>query len=110
MNASAQKNMTRDQELDCLIFYLGGEHTPCATCVASKRCKALLSTNGFDIVGDLIDHLTTELPPGMYEDTDIANRIVDQILEPPRVLTPAEQKLADAISRTKVEDLETAIS
>jgi len=86
-------------ELDCFIFFLGGDYTPCATCKAQNRCKALLATHGFTVGGDFLDHLITELPPGKYKDTQLVGEMVDQILNPPRVLSKAEQDLKDRLAK-----------
>ena len=72
--------MSKDK--DCFGFYMG--NPVCNQCAARQRCKAVLITNGFDIIAACVDQLVVELPEkGAYYDTDRVPSLVDQLLFPP---------------------------
>lgn len=87
-------------DLDCFSFYIGG--ASCERCVANKRCKAILATNGIDIVASVVNHLLTELPPARFRDTDRVPELVDQLLEPPSPLTLEEAELLKLANQSGV--------
>ena len=67
---------------DCFGFYMG--NPVCNQCSARQRCKAVLISNGFDIVAAMVDELVLELPEdGAYYDTDRVPALVEQLLFPP---------------------------
>jgi len=67
---------------DCFGFYMG--NPVCNQCSARQRCKAVLISNGFDIVAAAVDGLVLDLPDkGAYYDTDRIPSLVDQLLYPP---------------------------
>lgn len=66
----------------CFGFYMG--NPVCNQCRARNRCKAVLITDGFEMVAATVESLMTYLPEeGQYRDTDRVPQLVDQILEPP---------------------------
>jgi len=70
--------------VNCFGFYSGGP--VCIGCAINKRCKAVLISNGFDVVGALINQLTATLPEeGSYLDTDLISKMTDQLLEKPEL-------------------------
>jgi len=69
-------------EKDCFGFYMG--NPVCNSCSARQRCKAILITNGFDIVAAAVDQMALELPDNaVYFDTDRVPSLVDQLMNPP---------------------------
>jgi len=67
---------------DCFGFYMGSP--VCNQCSARQRCKAVLISNGFDIVAAAVDGLVLDLPDnGAYYDTDRIPSLLDQLLFPP---------------------------
>jgi hypothetical protein len=72
----------------CFGFYSGGP--VCATCTATKRCKAIVVSNGFDIVADALGQMLATLPDQNYRDTDRVSELVDQLLDPPENVLSAE--------------------
>jgi len=96
------------QDFDCFGLYLGpatASTSTCGTCKASNRCKAILASHGFDIIGDTINQLVAELPPGRYKDTDFIGQIVDQMLEPPKEYTREEYEAMKAMGLTPADDI-----
>jgi len=66
---------------DCFSFFSGGP--ACKRCLAAKRCKAILVTHGFNLIGDFLEHLMGELPEkGIYQDTDRIGEMIEQLLKP----------------------------
>ena len=73
--------MKKDDK-DCFGFYMG--NLVCNQCSARQRCKAVLISNGFDIVAAMVDALVLELPEdGAYFNTDRVPSLVDQLFFPP---------------------------
>jgi len=69
-------------EKDCFGFYMG--NPVCNQCSARQRCKAVLISNGFDIVAATVDQMVLELPDNAaYYDTDRVPSLVDQLMWPP---------------------------
>jgi len=69
-------------ERDCFGFYMG--NPVCNQCSARQRCKAVLISNGFDIVAAAVDKMVLELPDkAAYFDTDRIPALVDQLMWPP---------------------------
>lgn len=68
-------------EIACFGMYLGGP--VCEKCTANRRCKALLVSNGFDLVSSMIGQLETTTPDRVvFKDTDRVTELVDQLLHP----------------------------
>jgi len=79
-------------EVGCFGFYLGGPI--CSGCSLKARCKAILITNGFDIMASLVEDLVNGLSDSSYKDTDRIPEVVTQLLEgPPKV--EMHQKIED---------------
>lgn len=94
---------------NCFSFYGGNQNAACQSCMASRRCKAMLISDGFQILGDLVDHLTTELPPGNYRDTTRVKEITKILVSPePIELSDQERELLGMLTATEQElqDLE----
>jgi len=69
-------------EKDCFGFYMG--NPVCNACSARQRCKAILISNGFDIVAAAVDQMVIDLPAnGAFKDTDRIPSLVDQLTYPP---------------------------
>jgi len=69
-------------EKDCFGFYMG--NPVCNQCSARQRCKAVLISNGFDIIAASVDALVLQLPDNAaYFDTDRVPSLVDQLMFPP---------------------------
>jgi len=69
-------------EKDCFGFYMG--NPICNACAARQRCKAILISNGFDIVAASVDQMVMDLPAnGAFKDTDRIPALVDQLTYPP---------------------------
>jgi len=67
---------------DCFGFYMG--NPICNSCAARQRCKAILISNGFDIIAAAVDRMALDLPEtGAYYDTDRVPGLVDQLMNPP---------------------------
>jgi len=70
------------KDFDCFGFYMG--NPVCNQCSARQRCKAVLISNGFDIVAAAVDDLVMQLPEqAAYYDTDRVPSLLDQLLHPP---------------------------
>lgn len=68
----------------CFGFF-NGEVT-CTRCFAMKRCRAVVVSNGFEIVASVVEELVRDLPDnGQFYDTDSVKEITDQLLFPLRV-------------------------
>lgn len=86
---------------DCFTFYSGG--TSCTTCPAMKRCKAVMVSHGFDIVGNFVNHLVANLPPdAVFIDSDRIPDLVEQLLVPSKELTMDEMAILEALKGTTV--------
>lgn len=70
-----------EQEPSCFGMYLS-TYT-CTTCILQKKCKALLVSDGFDIVAAMVEQLIEQLPENMsYTDTDRASELMMQVMTP----------------------------
>lgn len=79
---------------NCFGFYGGNHLTTCSSCTAVKRCKAILISDGFDVLGDIVNQLTLELPAGTtFRDTDRVSEMLKQLQNPPAPLTKEEAEL-----------------
>lgn len=80
---------------DCFGMYGGDGHTVCINCPAKQRCKALLVSDLFPIMGELIDTLMAYIPSNaQFRDTVSIPEIVDQLVNPPtQALTKNESEL-----------------
>jgi len=67
---------------DCFGFYMG--NPVCNQCSARQRCKAVLISNGFDIIAASVDAMVLQLPDdAAYFDSDRVPSLVDQLMFPP---------------------------
>lgn len=67
---------------NCFTYY--GATSVCNACVAAKRCKAMLISHGFDIIGAILEEMTRDLPEDVsYNDSDRMSEICTQLLIPP---------------------------
>lgn len=71
--------MTNEER--CFPFYSGGP--TCQNCVVSKRCKAILVSDGFDMIAAFLEEMLTDLPNTEYKDTDRVSELATQLLKPP---------------------------
>lgn len=94
--------MTKESDINCFGFFAGKSVPACMNCVAAKRCKAMLVTHGFDLLADLLDNLSAELPNITYRETDRVSEIVQQIFNPPQPLGP---EALEALKMASTEDL-----
>lgn len=76
---------------NCFGFF-GGQHPACQQCFAAKRCKAILISHGFDVVGDMVDQLVEELPDITYSGASAVSSMVKQMKNPQDV---AEKNVDD---------------
>lgn len=92
-------------EKDCFGFYMG--NPVCNRCPPRQRCKAILISNGFDIVGGAVELMIQELPDGKaYYETDRIPTMVDQLMYPPvdahQDEIDAENELLDLLERDEI--------
>jgi len=74
--------------VSCFGFFGGGNSVACTQCAASKRCKAILVTHGFDILDATVDVFFAKLPPTFKaNDTDRLSELVKTLVEPGSVRT-----------------------
>jgi len=95
---------------DCFGFYVG--NPVCNQCTIRQRCKAVLISNGFDIVAAAVDGLVLDLPEdAAYYDTDRIPRLVDQLLFPPADThqdeIDAEDELMNLLEKEELSRSET---
>lgn len=90
---------------DCFGMYGGDGHTVCVNCQARQRCKALLVSDIFPIMGELIDTLMAEFPAiAQFRDTMSIPEIVDQLINPPtQALTKNENELLSLMAAQVVK-------
>lgn len=73
-------------EGSCFGFYAGSMRSACAQCTASRRCKAILASDGFEIMADLVSALERSLPKDKQFDLDAGNAgiraLVDVLIRP----------------------------
>lgn len=75
----------------CFGTFLGTDE--CKRCAASKLCKSVLISNGFDLVASMVEELAASLPEGQYAVPDDDPRALAQVLvdgSPIATPTPAE--------------------
>lgn len=65
---------------DCFGLY--GGTVVCNRCQAAKRCKAVLISDGFDIMGSFVENLVETLPNLQFRDANGVNVMVDQLMDP----------------------------
>jgi len=65
----------------CFGFY---SHTCETVCPMKGRCKAILGTHGFDVIGSLVKELAESLSEGDYPDTDLALDLVKLLTDGPQ--------------------------
>lgn len=63
---------------ECFGFYI--KSPTCEGCDANRRCKSVTVTNGYDIIGEMVDHLVESLEDKEYVDADSMSLITEQIL------------------------------
>lgn len=64
----------------CFGFY--NDSVTCNTCVASKRCRAIMVSDGAGLVEALLDEIVANDPGVMFFDTDRPSEMVSQLLNP----------------------------
>jgi len=62
----------------CFGFY---SHTCETICPMKGRCKAILGTHGFDVIGSLVKELMESLPDGEFPDTDLSLELVKLLVD-----------------------------
>lgn len=82
-----------EEDFACFGFYGGEEAAACRMCPAGRRCKAVLISHGFTVLGDVVDQMLMELPSGLYRDTDRLSELVEQMKKLPPVLQAEEAEL-----------------
>lgn len=95
---------------DCFGFFGGDSHTTCMGCPAKQRCKALLVSDVFPIMGELIDTLIAEIPGAAnFKNTNSIPEMVDELINPVSTpLSKEEEELLDLVistGRVKTSDL-----
>lgn len=92
----------------CFGFYGGTHLSTCSSCTAVKRCKAILISDGFDVLGAIVDQMLLELPEGTtFRDTDRVSERVKQLFDPPAPLSKDEEELLNLRSTPEaLEDIE----
>jgi len=100
-----------NKDRDCFGFYMG--NPICNQCSARQRCKAVLISNGFDIVAAMVDALVLELPEdGAYYDTDRIPSLVDQLFFPPvdthQDEIDAEDELLNLLEKDELDKKDTS--
>lgn len=74
--------MTREDP-SCFGFFGGQNHGVCQRCGVAAKCRAVLLTHGFDIVGNAIELMMAELPDAPFADHDRIPRLTDELIHPP---------------------------
>lgn len=78
-------------EKPCFGFYAGD--VVCNGCGAQKRCKAILVTNGFDLLAAVVEQMSLDLPKtAKFRDSDRMSDLVDQLFKPPTTDDPGISK------------------
>lgn len=104
MSISVATEVETWEGFDCFGYYSGG--AICASCPGSKRCKAVLVTNGFDVVASMVNHLTSALTDtAVFMGSDRVPDLVDQLLNPgSRVTTKEEDELLALFNSSRSGD------
>lgn len=98
--------MKDPREGTCFGMYAGTARRECASCVAARRCKAVLVSDGFDVLAELLDSLFAELPAVKYRDTVRVVELVDQLLKPPATESlKEEEELLGVIGQVELDGL-----
>jgi len=66
----------------CFGFFGGESLAACKNCTAQRRCKAVLVSDGFTILGDSIDQMVAELPDAPYPDAVRSSEQLQVLLNP----------------------------
>lgn len=75
--------MTARMKPSCFPFF--SKDRACESCQAKTRCKAILISHGFDVLGSLVDAMLNEIPDDAeFEDTDKISTLVQMLINPPR--------------------------
>lgn len=94
------------KEKACFGFYLGG--VVCGQCIAAKRCKAILVSDGFDLAAALVEQLSNELPDvAEFRDSDRVSDLVEQLLKPPAKgakADPEREELLDLLEKNGIDE------
>jgi len=68
-------------KINCFGYYGGDSSVACSDCTARKRCKAILLSDGFDVVADSIEELMAALPDtNDYNDSDRIPALVVELI------------------------------
>lgn len=91
----------------CFGFFGGSSKLACERCVAARRCKAILVSDGFDLVAELLEQLVAELPANaVFVDSDRAAVLVDQLLKPTESLPPEVEDLVGLVNQVQPDSLD----
>lgn len=83
----------------CFGFYVGNE--TCKRCGLEKKCKALLVSNGFDIMADVLDSLMGKFGEAVtFKETERLPELVDYLLSEQKLLTKEEFELLASLGDT----------
>lgn len=56
----------------------------CQGCIANKRCRAVLVTDGFDVLSSMINTMVADLPEkAIFYYSERPSELVEQLLNPP---------------------------
>lgn len=90
-----------DDRPRCFGFFFGDGHQSCSSCLAARRCKALLISDVFDIVAEITEGLVEDLPVGAYKDTRRPAELVKVLIDPKKSgLTDEEAQLLGLLNST----------
>lgn len=80
----------------CFGFY--NDSPTCNTCVATERCRAIMISDGSDLIEALLDEILAGDPGTLFFDTDRPSEMVTQLLHPEkRAETLAQQGVIDEL-------------
>jgi len=99
------KEISNDPRKNCFGFYVGGP--TCNVCTASKRCKAILISHGFTIMGELTEALLGDLPDqAEFRDTDRVAELVNQLLQPPVSMEDDDVELVTLLQEKGITEID----
>lgn len=91
----------------CFGFFAGSQKISCQSCVAARRCKAILVSDGFDVMGALVEQLIAELPDDVvFIDSEQVSAWVDQLLHPVTEISKEEAELLGLVNQVPPEGLD----
>lgn len=87
----------------CFGFFAGDQNASCNRCTASRRCKAVLVSDGFDILGEIVETLLVEAPDQAYVETDRVIELIEQLLVPPQ--NPIREEAEELLGLVRVTSM-----